>query len=128
MQSRTVSCGFVSESAGFGVAARQLAPDRVFEFNEALQEAFYHRSLDPTELATFLTIAREQGLSEERFQATFGSDEVHRETQEDFDEARALGVHGFPTLLVRANGSTQKITSGWLPPEALTGQLAPWLN
>ena len=110
------------------VAARHLAPDRVFEYNEALQDAFYHRSLDPTKLETFLTIAREQGLSEETFQTTFHAEEVHRETREDFDKARALGVHGFPTLLVRTNASTQTITSGWLPPEALSDELAPWLS
>ncbi len=111
------------------VAARRLAPDRVFEYNEALQDAFYHRSLDPTKLETFLTIAREQGLpQEDAFRTTFHSEEIHRETREDFDKARALGVHGFPTLLVRANGSTQTIASGWLPPEALADQLAPWLN
>jgi len=110
------------------VAVRRLAPDRVFDYNEALQDAFYHRSLDPTKLGTFLSIAREQGLSEETFLSTFHTEEVHRETREDFDEARALGVHGFPTLLVRAHGSTQTITSGWLPPEALADQLAPWLS
>ena len=110
------------------VAARNLAPDRVFEYNEALQDAFYHRSLDPTKLETFLTIAREQGLPEETFQTTFHTEEVHRETREDFDKARALGVHGFPTLLVRTNGSTRTITSGWLPPEALSDELAPWLS
>ena len=110
------------------VTARHLAPERVFEYNEALQDAFYHRSLDPTKLETFLNIAREQGLPEAAFQTTFHTEEVHRETREDFDKARALGVHGFPTLLVRANGSTRTITSGWLPPEALTDQLAPWLQ
>ncbi len=110
------------------VAARHLAPDRVFEYNEALQDSFYHRSLDPTKLETFLTVAREQGLPEEAFETAFHTEEIHRETREDFDKARALGVHGFPTLLVRANGSTQTITSGWLPPEALSDELAPWLN
>ncbi len=110
------------------VAVRHLAPERVFDYNEALQDAFYHRSLDPTKLETFLTIAREQGLPEETFQTTFHTEEVRRATREDFDKARALGVHGFPTLLVRANGSTQTITSGWLPPEALSDELAPWLS
>ncbi len=110
------------------VAARRLAPDRVFEYNEALQDAFYHRSLDPTKLETFLVIAREQGLQEEAFRTTFLAEDVERETRKDFDEARALGVHGFPTLLVRTNGSTQTITSGWLPPEALSEELAPWLS
>ena len=110
------------------VATRRLAPDRVFEYNEALQDAFYHRSLDPTKLETFLVIAREQGLQEEAFRTTFLAEDVERETRKDFDEARALGVHGFPTLLVRTNGSTQTITSGWLPPEALSEELAPWLS
>jgi len=110
------------------VAARNVAPDDVFDYNESLQDAFYRRGLDPTALATFLTVAREQRLDENAFQSTFESIEVERETRADFEDARAMGVHGFPTLLVRHNGSTRVIARGWLPPEALADQLAPWLE
>ena len=110
------------------VAARRLEPGRVFEYNEALQDAFYRRSFDPTSRETFVTVARELGLPEQPFQEALDSDEVHRQTRADFDEARAMNVHGFPTLLVRVDGTTQPVVRGWLPPEALNDQLAPWLG
>lgn len=110
------------------VSARMIAPDTVFEYNESLQDAFYHRGLDPTALDTFSTIARELGLDETKFQSAFQSTDVERATHADFDEARAMGVHGFPTVFVRDNGSTRAIARGWLPPEALLDQLASWLG
>lgn len=110
------------------VAARSLEPERVFEYNEALQDAFYRRGLDPTSTETFVTIARELGMSEGAFEALVHSEEAARETREDFETARALGVHGFPTVLVRVSGSTYVVARGWLPPEALKDQLSPWLS
>jgi putative protein-disulfide isomerase len=110
------------------VAVRRLAPDRVFDYNEGLQDAFYHRSLDPTTLDTFVTVAREHGLDVDAFQETFDSEDARRETREDFDRARMMGVHGFPSLVIRDDGTTQTVTRGWLPPEALADQLAPWLS
>lgn len=110
------------------VAARSLQPERVFEYHESLQDAFYRRGLDPTSIETFVTVARELGLSEEAFEALALSKEVARETREDFHTARELGVHGFPTVVVRTNGSNQVVARGWLPPEALKDQLSSWLG
>ncbi len=110
------------------VAARSLAPELVFDYNEALQDAFYHRGLDPTRLETFVAVARELGLSEESFEELVQSKDVARETRDDFDTARAMGASGFPTVVVRANGSTSVVARGWLSPEALTDQLASWLG
>lgn len=110
------------------VAARVIAPEHVFDYNEALQDAFYHRSLDPTDRSTFLTVAREQGLSEDEFEAALHSVEVERETLDDFHKARSMGVHGFPTVVLRENGTAHTISRGWLPPEAFTDQLRPWLR
>lgn len=110
------------------VAARTIAPSAVFDYNESLQDAFYHRGLDPTALDTFLTVAREQGLDETEFESAFQSSDVEHETRADFEAAREMGVHGFPTVVVRDNGTTHIVSRGWLPPEALNDQLASWLG
>jgi putative protein-disulfide isomerase len=109
------------------VAARSLAPERVFDYNEALQDAFYHRGLDPTRMETFVAVARELGLSEESFEDLAQSKDVALETKDDFDTARALGANGFPTVVLRADGETRVVARGWLSPEALRDQLASWL-
>ena len=110
------------------VAARHVSPQHVFDYNEALQEAFYRRSFDPTSHETFVTVAREQGLDELAFQRALASDDVRRDTHADFDEARAMGIHGFPSLVIKENGSARTVTRGWLAPEALSDELAPWLD
>lgn len=110
------------------VTVRQMAPERVFDYNESLQDAFYHRSLDPTELETFVTVARELGLSEEAFSTTFHLESTLDATRADFNDARGMGVHGFPSLVVANAGTTETVVRGWLPPEALADQLEPWLH
>ncbi len=110
------------------VAARLVAPELVFDYNEALQDAFYHRSLDPTAKATFLTIARELRLRVDEFEIALDSVDVERETRADFGKARSLGVHGFPSVVIRTEDSSQILVRGWLPPEAFQDQLRPWLS
>ncbi len=110
------------------VTARRLAPAKVFDYNEALQGAFYQHGLDPTKVETFVGIARELELDEKQFEAGFHSEEVSLETQQDFDRARELGVHGFPALLVRDGASVTGVTRGFLPPDRLIDALAPWLS
>ena len=109
------------------VAARLIAPERVFDYNESLQDAFYRRGLDPTDRSTFLTVAREQGLSEDELDVALSSVDVERETRRDFERTRSLGVHGFPTVILHANGAHETIARGWLPPEAFIEKLQPWL-
>ena len=105
------------------VAARTLAPDKALGFNEAIQESFYHRGLDPTDRQTFLTVAREQALSEEKFGETFDAVSTDTATQSDFERARRLGAHGFPTVLLHKNDTWSTVTRGFVPPEVLVDLL-----
>jgi len=110
------------------VAARGLAPGRAFEYNESLQDAFYRRGLDPTREETLLAVARELDLPDAEFREALGSDAVAKRTQADFEEARAMGVHGFPAVAVRDGDTLTGVTRGWLPPDLLLEALTPWLS
>ena len=108
------------------VAARMLKPDVVFDYNEALQDAFYRRSLDPTSPESFRRVARETGLPEDRFEEHFMSDDVARAARLDFELARRLGVNGFPSVLIRSRENVTPVARGWLPPEAFEDQVRAW--
>jgi putative protein-disulfide isomerase len=101
------------------VAARRLDPEGVFEFNESLQEAFYARGEDPTNVETFVSVARARGLDERSFRDELVSEATVRETRADFERARDLGVLGFPTTLLRTASELRLVASGFLPPDEL---------
>lgn len=110
------------------VAARHVAPRSVFDYNESLQQSFYHRGMDPTRRETFVDVAAGVGLDRSAFEAALGSEAIADETRRDFLDARELGVHGFPALLVRNGDAITSVTRGFLPPDALLQALSPWLS
>ena len=110
------------------VTSRHLSPESAFNYNEALQSAFYRSGLDPTNIETFLKVACEIGLEKTAFRESFLSSDMAQQTEGDFKEARILGVHGFPSIVVRTDSNTTVVTRGWLPLKALTTQLLPWLQ
>ena len=103
------------------VAARSVAPDRVFDYNESLQDAFYHRAQDPTADATFADVAERVGLDRRAFEEALASSESERDMLADFQLAREMGVHGFPTVLMRRRSPDGflAVARGFLPPDDL---------
>ena len=110
------------------VTARHLSPESVFNYNAALQSAFYHSGLDPTHIDTFLKVACDIGLEKTAFHESFLSPDMARQTEDDFKKARILGAHGFPSIVVRTDSNTTVVARGWLPLQTLTTQLLPWLQ
>jgi putative protein-disulfide isomerase len=111
------------------VTVRRMVPNRTFQFMEAVHRAFYARNLDPTRTETFLEIASSMDLAEDEFRKLYGSEELVRETERDFLAARQMGVHGFPSTLLRENDDPTPIplTRGWVSWEEMESILAPWV-
>ncbi|MDP9023011.1 MAG: DsbA family protein [Actinomycetota bacterium] len=109
------------------VAMRGLRPDKTLRWMARLQRAFYVEGVDITDLSVFPALAGEFGMDEARFASILGSDATRRGTWADFEEARSLGVAGFPTLLLRAGEQVEVVTRGYAPREDLEPVLARWL-
>jgi putative protein-disulfide isomerase len=110
------------------VTARRLRPDRAFEFMHGLQEAFYARALDPTEMETFLQVADSTGVARDAFANDYSSDESGAETLADFRHAQEMGAHGFPSTFVRENSQLTIVARGWAPLGDFERALARWLD
>ncbi len=110
------------------VTARRLRPDRVFEYMHGLQEAFYARALDPTEIETFLQVADATDVPGDAFAADYSSGESEEETLADFRNALEMGAHGFPSTLLRENGRLTIVARGWAPLGDFERALARWLD
>lgn len=110
------------------VAARSLAPERVWPLVRAIQQAFYVEGRDVTRAATLAALAEQAGLPRQAFAAAFDSAEQRLATAADFRWAGDLGIAGFPTLLAERKGQLALLTNGYQPLERLAPLLDRWLE
>lgn len=109
-------------AVGF-VALRERDPSRALEASGAMLRAWHidGRSLsDPT---VYRDIALELGLDDEAVLSAFGDPVTQTKAEQDFQEARRLGVDTYPTLLVNTAGGLRRLGGPVSSAEALTRDL-----
>lgn len=109
------------------VTVREIAPELTLTVFERLQRAFYAEGVDVTDPAQYRTLIQPFEIDTEVFLATFGSESARWKAWEDFEEARSMGVSGFPTLLLRTEGTLAVVTRGYLPLERLAPAVEAYL-
>lgn len=115
------------------VAARTVAPGTAFDLFERIQRAFYAENTDVTDPYVLRDLAADVGVDPDAFTHRFNDPAAIEETFADFEHARALGVQGFPTVIVhdaQANGGEGGyaiLTAGYRPYDALGPLLEEWL-
>lgn len=112
------SPGFVYDTApacraltAVGRIKRSLA----LPFKSALQRRFYAGAQDPRSEETFVAAAAEVGIEGEFFLEVYRAAETETMMRELFEFARNLGIHGFPTLVLRFPEKLALLTRGYLP-------------
>jgi putative protein-disulfide isomerase len=109
------------------VTVRGLAPDRAFAYLDALHRAFYVDNRDVTDGAVLADVALPFGVDGEAFTRVFESDAVRAETLADFQQARGLGIAGYPTVVLKDGRGLVALTVGYRPLEDLASPLETWL-
>lgn len=101
------------------IAAGSLDASLIFPMYKAIQAAFYAGGRDVTQAETLTEIAADLGLERTRFVQAFESETARAHTQAHFQQARQLGVRGFPTLILQHNDKLHLVTHGWQPLERI---------
>lgn len=109
------------------VAVRSLAPDATLVYLAAVQRAFYAENQDVTRETVLADVAESIGLAREAFVAVNRAAEVADATQADFALAPALGIAGFPSVLLQRERELVLLTAGWQPFASLEPVLRAWL-
>ncbi len=110
------------------VTARNLDPAHAWPLVKAMQHAFYAEGRDISRTEVLAALAEKNGFDPQRFTAYFESMEARKETHADFEQARALHVTGFPTVLLERDGHLKLFTHGYQPLAQLEPLLSDWLN
>ena len=67
---------------------------------DAIQRAYYREARNPSLMKTLMCIAEEIGLDVDRFTEVLMSEECNVILQKEINKTIALGIRGFPTLLL----------------------------
>ena len=86
---------------------------RKYDVFAAIQRKFYADGEDPTVGSFYESICAEYGLDYAEFLKRFASPAARAATAQEFQEARALGVRSFPTVLFRDEKGIKVIAAGY---------------
>ncbi|MBX2841194.1 MAG: DsbA family protein [Flammeovirgaceae bacterium] len=95
------------------VVIRNLKPEATFSFYKDVQFAFYAENMDTNVPENYLPLAKKYGVSSEDFLKGFSSEEIRKETYEDFVWAKQVGVTGFPTVIYKDEETLYAVALGY---------------
>jgi putative protein-disulfide isomerase len=79
------------------------------EMNIALQEAYYLRAMNPSDVSVHLILAAELGLDVDKFSADLASEGLALEFQKQLQFAHQLPIRGFPSMVLQHQGKMHVI-------------------
>ncbi len=111
------------------VAVRLLyGNERALAFFAELQREFYVNGADVTRTDVLTGIAQGFGVADDTFAGFMDTDEMRQAPAGDFEQARALGVSGFPTVVLNDGDDYAYLTVGYQPHDQLGPLLEGWLD
>jgi hypothetical protein len=91
----------------------------------AVQHAFYAGNRDVTREDVLAGVAVALGLARDDFVAVYRAPEIAEATRADFALVQALGIAGFPTVLLQNDEQLTALSAGYQPFAALRPTCAP---
>lgn len=110
------------------VAARNLLPNAALDYFEGVQRSFYVDNRDVTDPETLGDIATSVGIDPSAFELVFNAPEILDATKSDFALSQALGISGFPAIVLKDDAGMALLTIGYQPFQSLKPHLELWLR
>ena len=119
--------GFVYDTepaARATVTVRSLWPQHVWRYFKAVQHAFYTEGRNVVEPAVLADVASELGLDRSAFAEAFASQAMRDATLQDFSQAQAWGIRGFPAVIAEQGDALHLVANGFMGLPALRERLS----
>lgn len=95
------------------VVCREMCPEKEFEFFLAVERLVFLENKDSNKLESYFELIGKSGLDRKTFIELFNSPWIRQKTRADFEKAAALGVTGFPSVLIKIDGKYELISKGY---------------
>ena len=109
------------------IAVGDINPKVIFPYFKSVQEAFYAKQQDVTQVATLAMLAEQYQIEMAKFMERFNSEDIRKKTQTHFLVTREAGVRGFPTVVLQDEKGGTLLTNGYRPFEELKPGIEAWL-
>jgi putative protein-disulfide isomerase len=83
--------------------------NREEDMMQALQEAYYLKAQNPSDIAVHIKLASEIGLDSEQFATDLASGKLEQTFIQELQFARSLPINGFPSMVLQHNGEVDVI-------------------
>jgi putative protein-disulfide isomerase len=106
------------------ISVRALSPKHQWRYFKEVQKAFYADARNVTRADVLADLAEPLGLPRDKFLEAFESAAMRDTTRQDFAQAQAWGIRGFPALVAEHAGALHLVAQGYLPIAGLRERLA----
>lgn len=76
------------------------ADNKEDEMLNSIQNAYYQRAMNPSDIDTLALLAEEIGMNKEKFIKDIKSEEIEKQLQDELNIRRSLNVRVFPSLIL----------------------------
>ncbi|MEJ1355265.1 MAG: DsbA family protein [Candidatus Sedimenticola sp. (ex Thyasira tokunagai)] len=90
---------------------------------EAIQHGYYLHARNPSDSGTLMAMAQEIGLDGDRFAEQLQSAATRRRLEREMAQGRAMGVSGFPSLVLQEGAGFTRIEHNYLDAQKILRQL-----
>ena len=93
------------------------------EMIEAIQEAYYQKALNPSDATTLITLAKQIGMDEKKFEEDLKSQKIELDLQNELNFRRSLYVKTFPSLILKYKKELYPINIKYNDYESMLNQI-----
>jgi len=110
------------------MVVRDLWPQQELAMLKKIQEAFYVNNANVTTEAVLADLVGDLGLDGAKFLAHFQDPQMKQAVWKEFEQARQLGVSGFPALLGCRGAAVTTLSHGYQAFDRLAPVIEEWLH
>lgn len=105
------------------IAAREQGDEYDISMTRQIQKAYYQQARNPSDNETLIELAGEIGLDQERFSVHLVADHTQQRLLDEIAKARAIGVSGFPSLVLLNDDRLQTVLVNYTDVDAVLEEI-----
>ncbi len=110
------------------LVVRHIQPESEIAFYEDVQSMFYAKNKRPNIAENYHELLEKYDIDKDAFDKAFHSDDMKALTRQDFEKSQAMGIRGFPSIVLLKDGKYTLIAKGYTQAENVVNMVNQIVN